>query len=109
MLSSDIRKGKFISSTVMYRGDVIAKDVTSAINNLKASKNISFVDWSPCSFKITINKKKMKSFFDSNLSHTMRSACAIMNSTSIKSTFQDMISKFDKLYNKRAFVHWYVA
>ena len=83
MLSCDQRKGKFISSTVMYRGDIVGKDVSSSINRVKESKSINFVDWSPCSFKITINKKKMKGFFDTNLSTTMRSACAIMNSTSV--------------------------
>lgn len=51
----------------------------------------------------------MKGFFDTNLSNTMRSACAIMNSTSVEDSFKNMIKKFDKLYAKRAFVHWYVA
>lgn len=35
MLSCDHRKGKFISSTVMYRGDIVGKDVSSAINRVK--------------------------------------------------------------------------
>jgi tubulin alpha len=40
---------------MLYRGDCVSKDTTTAINAVKAKGNIHFVDWSPCGFKVGLN------------------------------------------------------
>ena len=40
---------------MMYRGDVIPKDVNAAIATIKNKRTIQFVDWCPTGFKIGIN------------------------------------------------------
>ena len=39
----------------------------------------------------------------------MRAVCMISNSTAIAEVFARLDHKFDLMYAKRAFVHWYVG
>ena len=39
----------------------------------------------------------------------MRAVCMISNSTALAETFSRVDHKFDLLFSKRAFVHWYVG
>ena len=39
----------------------------------------------------------------------MRAVCMISNSTAIAEVFSRLYHKFDLMYAKRAFVHWYVG
>lgn len=46
---------------------------------------------------------------DGDLAPSARAVCMLANSTSIAQSFIHMNSKFDLMYKKRAFVHWYVG
>ena len=37
---------------LLYRGDVVPKDVNAAIAAMKAKTSIAFVDWCPTGFKV---------------------------------------------------------
>ena len=37
---------------LLYRGDVVPKDVNVAIASIKSAKSIQFVDWCPTGFKV---------------------------------------------------------
>lgn len=55
MVKCDLARGKFMACCMLYRGDVVPKDINSAISVIKTKKNISFVDWCPTGFKIGKN------------------------------------------------------
>lgn len=55
MVKCDPHHGKYMSCTLMYRGDVVPSDVNTAIKNIKSKKSIKFVDWCPTGFKVGIN------------------------------------------------------
>ena len=93
----------------MYRGDVVPSDVNVAIQKIKSKKNIQFVDWCPTGFKVGINYQPPTVVPGSDIGKSMRSACMISNSTSVAEVFSRLDSKFDMMYAKRAFVHWYVG
>ena len=40
---------------MLYRGDVVPKDVNAAIASIKAKRSVQFVDWCPTGFKVGIN------------------------------------------------------
>ncbi len=40
---------------MLYRGDVVPKDVNAAIATIKTKRSIQFVDWCPTGFKVGIN------------------------------------------------------
>merc|ERR1712080_87679 len=44
-----------------------------------------------------------------DLAKVMRAVCMISNSTAIAEVFSRIDHKFDLMYAKRAFVHWYVG
>jgi hypothetical protein len=52
MVKCDPRSGKYMAICLLYRGDVVPKDVNAAIAAIKATKSIQFVDWCPTGFKV---------------------------------------------------------
>lgn len=99
------RKGKFLAGSIMYRGDIVPKEVSIAFSELKTDKTIRYVDWAPSGFKIGINYAIPLVFLNGDLAMTMKRCCMIGNSTAISSIFSELSHKFDLMYGKRAFVH----
>jgi len=52
MVKCDPRTGKYMAICLLYRGDVVPKDVNAAIAAIKATKSVQFVDWCPTGFKV---------------------------------------------------------
>ena len=109
MAKCDPRHGKFMSCCLLYRGDVVPKEVNNAIQLVKTKRTVQFVDWSPTGFKCGINSQPMFTVPDGDIAKVERSVCMISNSTAIAEVFQRVDHKFDLMYAKRAFVHWYVG
>ena len=57
MVKCDPRKGKYMAICLLYRGDVVPKDVNAAIAQMKVNKTVQFVDWCPTGFKVYIIQK----------------------------------------------------
>ena len=53
MVKCDPRHGKYMAVCLLYRGDVVPKDVNAAIAAIKTKRSIQFVDWCPTSFKVS--------------------------------------------------------
>jgi tubulin alpha len=105
----DPRKGKYMSCCLMYRGDVVPKDANSAINVIKNKRTIQFVDWCPTGFKCGINYQQPTYIPGGDLAKVNRAVCMLSNTTAIAEVFARIDHKFDLMYAKRAFVHWYVS
>lgn len=52
MVKCDPRRGKYMAVCLLYRGDVVPKDVNAAIASMKSKRTIQFVDWCPTGFKV---------------------------------------------------------
>ena len=52
MVKCDPRHGKYMACCLLYRGDVVPKDVNAAIASIKTKRTIQFVDWCPTGFKV---------------------------------------------------------
>eukprot|EP00915_Cephaloidophora_sp_WS-2016_P007453 GHVH01010097.1.p1 GENE.GHVH01010097.1~~GHVH01010097.1.p1 ORF type:complete len:448 (+),score=67.80 GHVH01010097.1:149-1492(+) len=109
MAKCDPRHGKYMACCLMYRGDVVPKDVNAAVGNVKTKKTIQFVDWCPTGFKCGINYQPPAVVPNGDLAAVMRAVCMISNTTALGEVFSRMDHKFDLMYAKRAFVHWYVG
>jgi len=109
MAECDPKHGKYMACCLMYRGDVVPKAVTQAVSVMKTKSNVQFVDWSPCGFKCGINAQAPTSVPDGVMTSVERAVCMISNSTAIAEVFARINNKFDLMYAKRAFVHWYVG
>lgn len=107
MAKCDPRHGKYMACCMMYRGDVVPKEVNSAISLVKNKKTIQFVDWCPTGFKCGINFEPPATIPNGDIGKTPRSVCMISNTSAVKDVFKGIGKKFDLMYSKKAFLHWY--
>ena len=109
MAKCDPRNGKYMAICLMYRGDVVPRDVAAAINTIKAKRTIQFVDWCPTGFKCGITQEPPAVVPNGDLTPVPRACCMLANTTAIAEVFSRIDCKFDVMYAKRAFVHWFVG
>lgn len=105
----DLNEGKYIACCLFYRGDVAPKDVNAAVEKIKNKQSIQFVEWSPTAFKCGIHHQPPTFVQGGDLAKVNRSVCMLANTTAITKAWHNLDSKFDLMYAKRAFVHWYVG
>ncbi|QQP56873.1 Tubulin alpha chain, partial [Caligus rogercresseyi] len=91
MVKCDPRHGKYMACCLLYRGDVVPKDVNAAIATIKTKRSIQFVDWCPTGFKVGINYQPPTVVPGGDLAKVQRAAWARLD------------HKFDLMYAKRAF------
>jgi tubulin alpha len=109
MAKCDPRHGKYMAVCMMYRGNVTPKDVSASISRIRTNKTIQFVDWSPTGFKCGINHEPPTMVPDGEMAAAPRACCMLSNTTAIAEVFSRIDHKFDLMFGKRAFVHWYVG
>ncbi|RCN28875.1 hypothetical protein ANCCAN_25377, partial [Ancylostoma caninum] len=130
MVKCDPRRGKYMAVCLLYRGDVVPKDINSAISAVKTKRTVQFVEWSPTGFKVGINYQPPTVVPGGDLGKQTRSVCMIRshrmfylltdaqsrksslfysNTSAIAEAWARLDHKFDLMYSKRAFVHWYVG
>ena len=106
MVKCNPSDGKYMAVCLLYRGDVVPKDVNASIAAIKNKKSIQFVDWCPTGFKVGINYQPPTVVPGGDLAKMMRAVCCLSNTTAIHTAWQNLDHKFDLMYAKRAFVHW---
>jgi tubulin alpha len=113
---------------LLFRGDVVPQDVNRAVATIKTKRSIQFVDWCPTGFKVGINYQPTSVVPGSDMAPVPRAVCMLSNTTAIAGNllfvaydirictmfflieaWARLDRKFDLLYTKRAFVHWYVG
>ncbi|KIH53415.1 tubulin/FtsZ family protein [Ancylostoma duodenale] len=109
MVKCDPRNGKYMAVCLLYRGDVVPKDVNQSISAIKAKRSIQFVDWCPTGFKVGINYQPPTVVPGGDIAKVPRAVCMLSNTTAIAEAWARLDHKFDLMYAKRAFVHWYVG
>ncbi|XP_051157317.1 tubulin alpha-1D chain-like [Leptopilina boulardi] len=109
MVKCDPRKGKYMACCLLYRGDVVPKDVNASIATIKTKRAIQFVDWCPTGFKVGINYQPPTVVPGGDLARVQRAMAMLANTTAIMEAWTRLNRKFDLMFSKRAFVHWYLA
>ncbi|KAM7328030.1 hypothetical protein ACRRTK_012122 [Alexandromys fortis] len=83
MVKCDPRHGKYMACCLLYRGDVVPKDVNAAIAPIKTKRSIQFVDWCPTGFKVGINYQTPTVVPCGDLAKVQRPVCMLSNTTAI--------------------------
>ncbi|KAG8234059.1 hypothetical protein J437_LFUL013555 [Ladona fulva] len=109
MVKCDPQKGKYMACCLLYRGDVVPQEINRAIATIKSKKHIQFVDWCPTGFKVGINCQPPTVIPGGDLARVQRAVCMLSNSTAIAEAWANIDYKFDLMFAKRAFIHWYVG
>ena len=98
-----------MSCCMLYRGDVVPKDVNGAIATIKTKRSIQFVDWCPTGFKVGINYQPPTAVPGGDLAKVQRAVCMLSNTTAIAEVISgDFICKFtlSKNYFKEITNYW---
>merc|ERR1712158_344322 len=83
MVKCDPRHGKYMACCMLYRGDVVPKDVNNSIATIKTKRTIQFVDWCPTGFKVGINYQPPTVVPSGDLAKVPRAVCMLSNTTAI--------------------------
>ena len=109
MVKCDPKDGKYMACHLLYRGDVIPKDTQAAVASIKMKRTIQFVDWCPTRFKLGICSEPTANIPGGDLAKNTCSLCMLSNMTAISTAWGCLDEKFDLMFSKRAFVHWYIS
>jgi|EP00670_Eutreptiella_braarudii_P006426 tubulin alpha len=109
MVGVDLFAGKYLSSCLLYRGDVQPRSVNSAVSRMRYTGNIQFVDWAPTGFKVGITHSVAAVLPGGDVAPAERSVCHLSNNTAMAGLWARIDHQFDLLYRKRAFVNWFVG
>ncbi len=83
--------GKYMACCMLYRGDVVPKDVNAAITTIKTKRTIQFVDWCPTGFKVGINYQPPTVVPGGDLAKVQRAVCMLSSTTAIAGMFYWLI------------------
>lgn len=109
MVHCDPTQGKYMSSVLLYRGDVANNEINNVLNYIRNNRSIRFVDWSPTGFKTGVNFMPPSYVPGGDLAPSVRAVCGIANNTIIQNAWCRLVNKFNKLHERRAFVYHYVG
>ena len=101
MAASDPRHGRYLTASIMFRGNVGTHEVDEQMRLVQSKHSSYFVDWIPNNIKSSvcnIPPKGMK-----------MSATFIGNSTSIQELFKRISDQFTAMFRRKAFLHWYTG
>ncbi|KAF7355482.1 Tubulin nucleotide-binding domain-like protein [Mycena sanguinolenta] len=108
MVKCDPPEGKCMACLMLFRGDFAPKDASAAVAVIKTKRTIQFVDWCPSGIKSGGCNERPSFFPGGDLARMTSNVCMMSNTTAISAAWSRLDRKFDLLYSKRAFVHWYV-
>ena len=77
MVKCDPRHGKYMACCMLYRGDVVLKDVNVAIATFKTKRTIQLVNWCSTGFKVGINYQPPTVVPGGDLAKVQRAACMV--------------------------------
>jgi tubulin alpha len=108
LMKCDPQNEKYVTCCMLYREDVDHTDVNKAIGKLE-SKPITFLDFFKTLFQFDINKQPPAVVPGGDLPVHRRAICNVANTTAIAQAWARLDKKFDLMFRKCAFVHWYVG
>lgn len=104
LVSSSVKKGKYISILNIIQGDVDPTQVHKSLQRIRERKLVNFIPWGPASIQVALSKKSP--YVDSP--HKV-SGMMLANHTSIRSLFKIIIEQQKKMRKRTAFLDAYKA
>uniref|UniRef100_M3YT39 Tubulin/FtsZ 2-layer sandwich domain-containing protein n=1 Tax=Mustela putorius furo TaxID=9669 RepID=M3YT39_MUSPF len=100
---------KYFTYCFLYTRDKVKAEVKMEVVEIKGKRPSQFRDWCPTGFKVGINYQPPTVVPGGDLAKVQRAVCMLSNTTAIAEAWARLDHKFDLMYAKRAFVHWYVG
>jgi len=102
----DMNEGEYIACCLLFRGNSkdVFSDVFVSTEHIKDEYKVKFQEWVPSFLKIGICKKELaygKHFLK-------QSVLKVSNHTGISNALKPIADRFESMFDKRLFVHWFV-
>lgn len=107
MAKVDLARGKYIACSLLYRGDVLPRDVDVALEAIKSDRTVQFVDYSSAGVQIGITYQPPTVISGGGIADIQRAGLLLANNTAFGELLNRVGHQFDLMYAKRAFCHWY--
>ena len=101
MCAADIRHGRFLTASAMFRGRMSTKEVDEQMLNVQNKNSSYFVEWIPNNIKSSVCDIPPKGL--------KMSTTFIGNSTAIQEMFKRVSEQFTSMFRRKAFLHWYTG
>lgn len=108
LANCNVENSKYMACSVMCHGDNKPKDLSATVATVRFKIRTEFVDWFSIGTRFGMDFRPPVVFPESDIAKFSRSVCILSNSTGMRETWSRLRQKFDLLYSKRAFVHWYL-
>jgi tubulin alpha len=108
MLKVDEGEDPCIACAMLYRGDVHPADINAAIKMIQPQRAIQFSIYFPTGFEIGICHEPPKVVPNGDFGNVNRALCKVAATSSFGQLLEMIGHRFDLLYAKNSFVHWYV-
>uniref|UniRef100_H2ZI38 Tubulin alpha chain n=1 Tax=Ciona savignyi TaxID=51511 RepID=H2ZI38_CIOSA len=107
MVKCNPLQGKYMACCMTYRGNAKQSDINAVIETVKQNQNIQFFDWIPKDIQVWSNHRKPTMLPESDMAKLVTSVCALSNTTAMAPVWTKLRKRFDMMYSRRAFIHWY--
>ncbi len=98
-----------VACALLYRGDVVPKDVNAAVGGHQDKANNPVRRLVPNWLQVGYMQRAARAYSRWGLGEGDSQSLHAVEHTAISSAWSRLDHKFDLLYSKRAFVHWYVG
>ncbi|KAH7054532.1 beta tubulin [Macrophomina phaseolina] len=99
MAASDVRNGRYLTCSTIFRGNVSMKEVEDQMRNLQDKNSSYFVEWIPNNVQTAVCSIPPRGL--------RMSSTFVGNSTSIQELFKRIGDQFSAMFRRKAFLHWY--
>ena len=100
MAACDPRRGIYLTVSTQFRGQMSSKEVDEQMLDIQTRQSSYFAEWIPSNVKSSI--------CDVPPVGMKMSATFIGNTTAFRELFTRVHTQFQKMYSRRAYIHWYV-
>ncbi|KAJ7590074.1 beta-tubulin 2 [Mycena floridula] len=101
LVACDPRFGRYLTSAVVFRGDIPSQEAEVAIRDLQTKNSNHFVEWIPDNVSVSLVSVAPPG--------QTKAAVALANSTAIQDLFKRNLEGFSAMFKRGAFLHWYTG
>jgi len=101
MAASDFRNGRYLTCSVMFRGNVSMKEVEDQMYKVQRKQSAYFVEWIPNNVQTSLCSIPPQGL--------QMSSTFVGNSTAIQEIFKRINDQFTAMFRRKAFLHWYTG
>lgn len=101
MAAFDPNDGRYLTCSALFRGLISSKEIEQQLQIIQEKNADSFANWVPNNIKTAICDIPPRGL---KLSATFMS-----NTTAIRFLFERLMTQYQTMFQKRAFIHWYTG